>query len=302
LERKLWPKPTGLIEWIGITHFNGCNNACDYCWLQWADNGRGRPKFPANSYGILAAIEQLVDRGLITARTIIDFGGGGEPSIAPDFDQLFEQFVRRGLEVWLHTNSVRISPVVLAGQLELRSVHVVCSVDSGTRETYQNVKQRDHFEQVWANLRAYKAAGAQVLVKYIMQSNNCSPQDIEAFMARIRESGILSVLWDIDQRYRNPASEVIMGLAHLHHLCRNERISLLPANIGLNPEDGEEINARIQVACRFFEHSTFERIRDRAGTPRENETNKLRELEREVAALREMLAAHARAQEARVSG
>ncbi len=86
-----------------------------------------------------------------------------------------------------------------------------------------------------------------------------------------------------------------MGLAHLHHLCRNERIALLPANIGLNPEDGEEINARIQVACRFFEQSTFERLHATATAERQIGMDKLQDLEREIAALKEMLAGRATA-------
>jgi hypothetical protein len=49
LIRRVWPKPNGKIDWLGITHFNACNNACDYCWLQWAENGRGRPNHNGRS-------------------------------------------------------------------------------------------------------------------------------------------------------------------------------------------------------------------------------------------------------------
>lgn len=253
LVRKLWPEPTGKIDWIGITHFNGCNNACDYCWLQWADNGRGRPNHPSKSYAVIPAIEKLIDQGMLAADAIVDFGGGGEPTLTPEFDELFGRLVRSGIEVWLHTNGVRLPESIAHDRLDLKKVHVVCSVDAGTAETYRVVKARNHFCKVSENLKTYRTRGAEVIAKYIMQGNNCSVPDIEGFIGLARQINIPLVVWDIDMRFRDPAPEIIAGLARLHLLARTEGLSILPANIGLNAEDRDGLIAKIQSACRALD-------------------------------------------------
>jgi hypothetical protein len=255
LVRKVWPKPSGKIDWLGITHFNGCNNACDYCWLQWAENGRGRPNHPSKSYAIIPAIDQLINRGLLADDAIIDYGGGGEPTLMPEFDEVLSRFTRCGAEQWLHTNCVRLPEVVAHNRLDLGKVHVVCSVDAGTPETYLAVKQRDHFRQVWANLGTYLARGAIVIAKYIMQENNCSAADIEGFVSLACETGIAFVQWDIDLRFPDPSPGTLNGLAYLHNLARAEGLSLQPANIGLKSANRDIVLARIEAACRLLDET-----------------------------------------------
>jgi sulfatase maturation enzyme AslB (radical SAM superfamily) len=142
LVREKWSKPSRRIEWLGITHFNLCNNACDYCWLQWAENGRGRPNYPSKSYAVIPAIDQLIDQGLLATDLTVDFGGGGEPTLMPEFDELLVRFTRYGAQQWIHTNCVRLPPPISEGNLDLRKVHIVCSIDAGSRETYRTVKFR----------------------------------------------------------------------------------------------------------------------------------------------------------------
>jgi|HubBroStandDraft_1064217.scaffolds.fasta_scaffold64321_3 radical SAM family protein len=263
LVRKVWPKRSGKIDWLGITHFNGCNNACDYCWLQWAENGRGKPNHPSKSYAIIPAIDQLVSRGLLAADAIVDYGGGGEPTLMPEFDELLGRFTRCGAEQWLHTNCVRMPEPVAQGKLDLGKVHVVCSVDSGTPGTYLLLKQRDYFLKVWANLEIYLDRGALVIAKYIMQGNNCSRRDIEGFIQHAYGGGISLLQWDIDLRFPDPSPQIIDGLAYLHHLARAKGLSLTPANIGLKSANREEVISRIESACRALE----EQVADDATPP-----------------------------------
>lgn len=253
LVRKKWPRSSGTIDWLGITHFNLCNNACDYCWLQWAENGRGRPNFPFKTYAVTPAIDELARQGLIGPDLIVDFGGGGEPTLMPEFDELLERFSVGGAEQWVHTNGVRLPRPVFEGRIDLGKVHIVCSVDAGTRETYRLVKTRDHYEEVWTHMAVYLARGAKVMAKYIMQENNCSAQDIEGFVSDGCEAGVSGLLWDIDLRYPAPASEVITGLAHLHHLARLSGLSLAPANIGLKSANRDSVIESVGRAFRALD-------------------------------------------------
>lgn len=252
LIRKVWPKPSGKIDWLGITHFNACNNSCDYCWLQWAENGRGRPNHPSTTYAVIPAIEQLIDGGLLAADAVIDYGGGGEPTLMAEFDKLLIRFARCGAEQWLHTNCVKLPESVAQDRLDLGRVHVVCSVDAGTSATYLAVKQRDHFDKVWENLTIYRARGSEVNAKYIVQENNCSSRDIEGFIRLVGKAGISRVQWDIDLRFPDPSPQVVNGIAYLHHLARAERLSVTAANIGLKSAARDEVIAKIEAACRLF--------------------------------------------------
>jgi pyruvate-formate lyase-activating enzyme len=249
LVRKRWPKPSGRIDWIGITHFNGCNNACDYCWLQWGENGRGKPNHPSRSYAVADLIEEMAANGLIADSAVVDFGGGGEPTLMPEFDRLLVHFARSGSEQWVHTNGVRLPEPVRGGGIDLRKVRIVCSVDAGTPQTYHLVKARDHFRQVWENLAVYRDHGATVIAKYIMQENNGSEKDIEGFVRRARSERIPLLQWDIDLRFPDPSEAIIASLAYLHHLAEIEGLPLSPANIGLKSSNREGVLGRIAQAA-----------------------------------------------------
>jgi pyruvate-formate lyase-activating enzyme len=250
LVRQEWPEPGGSLDWLGITHHNGCNNACDYCWRQWAEGDGPGVERPAASYVIIPAVVELIDGGRLAPDLTVDFGGGGEPTLMPEFDEAFGLFVRRGATIWLHTNAVCLPAPVIQRRLDLSKVHVVCSVDAGTPGTYRTVKQRDHFPRVWANLAAYREGGAEVVAKYLMQGNNCAAAEVAGFIRCALATGIHCLQWDIDMRFPDPTPDIISGLAYLHHLAEREGLSLTPGSIGLNSASRLEICAKVQAARR----------------------------------------------------
>lgn len=133
-----WGLQNGLLDWIGITNYVICNVLCTYCWLNYADYSpmRDTRRRKAQKYRIGPVIDQVLDHGLLKQEAIIDWGGGGEPTLNPDFDS--------------------------------GTLRILCSLDAGTRETYARIKQRDRFDRVVTNLRRYIERGAVVVPKFLV--------------------------------------------------------------------------------------------------------------------------------------
>lgn len=212
-----WPERTGKFDWIGITHDARCNLECNYCWLQWADYAPRRNPAPYRDarYSVLGPIRELLSKDLLANGTLIDWGGGGEPTLFDEFEELLTEFSRRQYTQWLHTNGVRVAAGVLNETIDCSNIHILCSVDAGAAETYKKMKKRDEYQTVWRNLRLYRRRGAHVVVKYIVTGENCSPKEIRAFIQDAVRHGRPDILADIDHRYPDVDTAILTGLAFM---------------------------------------------------------------------------------------
>jgi uncharacterized Fe-S cluster-containing radical SAM superfamily protein len=212
-----WPARTGKFDWIGITHDARCNLECNYCWLQWADYApRHNPAlYRQMRYNVLRPIREMLAKNLVADGALIDWGGGGEPSLFDEFEELLMQFSRRQYSQWLHTNAVRAPAAIVNGTADCSDIHVLCSVDAGCPETYKRMKKRDEYRAVWRNLLLYRRRGAQVVAKYIVTSENCSRKEISSFVRDALSHGRPHVLGDIDHRYPDVSADVLDGLAFM---------------------------------------------------------------------------------------
>src|SRR5262249_30350849 len=124
-------------------------------------------------------------------------------------------FSRRKYTQWLHTNGVRAPAAILNGTTDCSDIHILCSVDAGSPETYKRIKEGDEYQTVWRNLLLYRRRGAQVVVKYIVTEENCSRKEIRSFVQDVRRHGRPLVLADIDHRYPDVTSAILAGLAFM---------------------------------------------------------------------------------------
>jgi hypothetical protein len=253
LVEKVWEESRYSITWLGITNFNYCNIACDYCWLQWAEySPRQKGVVVEKPYAILPIVEMLIDDALLAPSAIIDWGGGGESTIMPDFDRTFEVLNDYGTTQWLHTNAVRLpTPIGRNGRLDRKRVRVLCSVDAGRAETFKAIKVRDRFDQVVTNLAAYSAAGAYVAAKYILSDLNRSREELNEFLMLMRKAGVNEVIGDLDYRAPNPSNEIIEALAYLKLRCASIGMPFQLGSTGVNHAREFGVPARVEMA--FFE-------------------------------------------------
>jgi hypothetical protein len=102
-----------------------------------------------------------------------------------------------GINIQLATNATYIPK----GFLEVcanysKQISLLISLDCGTRETYEKIKQRDLFEQVIQNLTIYSEYIRQIFLKYILLEENLN--DIDAFLSIAQKLHIIKIINDFD--------------------------------------------------------------------------------------------------------
>jgi sulfatase maturation enzyme AslB (radical SAM superfamily) len=123
------------VDWLGLQHWQGCNLDCHYCSLNTRRSAPVRPPpgMPLAHYKVGETLESLIAEKRLDANAVIDWGGGGEPLLMPEFNSAFRLLARLGADQWLHTNGT-VFPICLKKDASnLSRVHVICSLDSGTR-------------------------------------------------------------------------------------------------------------------------------------------------------------------------
>lgn len=263
LVSRSWPRSRYPIRWLGITHWDACNLHCDYCWLQWAEwSPRKRAtKLPPQMYVVTEAIHQLIDENWIAPNTLVDWGGGGEPTLIPEFDEVLRLLDAHGTTQWMHTNGTILPEAILRGTIDSRRIHVLCSVDAGTPETFRKIKHRNCYDAVWRNLQTYIFAGAQVTVKYLMFSGNCSRKEIDRFVRDALRFGRPSIVGDIDHRQPDPKKEIIEGLAYLKWLAEMESLSYSCGETGADSAPEFNVAERVEAAAERFKNNRYYRFR-----------------------------------------
>lgn len=266
LEKKVWPAPAYPVEWLGITNWLGCNLACNYCWLEWsAWSPRKQPvKRYSHHYDVSQALDTLLAERWLAPYGLVDWGGGGEPTLMPLFDHYLPLLADYGVTQWLHTNATRLPRPIAKGTVDASRLKVLCSVDAGSQQTYQALKQTDRYDTVWRNLSIYLDRSAEVTVKYIVTPENCGLNELKQFVKTAAAHKIPTIIGDIDHRLTRPDPKIITGLAHLQTLSLQAGIYYVYGSTGdrHNPEADvpqviERKLARLRAAKIWTDRARF---------------------------------------------
>jgi pyruvate-formate lyase-activating enzyme len=261
LTQQVWPERRYRFDWIGITHYTACNLTCSYCWLLWADYSPRRTRQPVQLYSITPFVRQLIDERLLDPRGEIDWGGGGEPTLMPEFNECFEALREYGVTQWLHTNAVRIPRSLQSAGAGPGRLKVICSVDAGTAATYRSLKLRDAFEQVWRNVDHYRRLGAEVRLKYIMLPDNCDDENISEFVTRAATLPGCTILSDVDYRNPVPDEAIMRGLLSLHTAAHAAGIHIRYGSTGEYSAVDQSTSTRIADRMRELQSAPASRPR-----------------------------------------
>jgi sulfatase maturation enzyme AslB (radical SAM superfamily) len=245
-------RPPDRLTWLGISHLNVCNLECEYCWLQWANNSpRLQPGPPAGGYRVLEQIVAMHEAGRIDNKTVIDWGGGGDPTLMVDFADTVAYLAHHGLRQWIHTNAVKLSPRLLDPDLVLDKVGVLCSIDSGFPHTYKAIKRRDRLDQVWEHLAALRRRNAVVVAKYIVTDRNSADEELVEFVRRARAVEVSQIDLDIDHRHPEPEPHIIAALARLKWLALvPPGIEVRVGSTGINSCPERDVKGLVEEAFR----------------------------------------------------
>ncbi|MBQ8887220.1 MAG: radical SAM protein [Candidatus Gastranaerophilales bacterium] len=214
------------ISFINFDHWSQCNSNCIYCNVQ-----TDKPKAKNN---VLNAVKDLIKQGKFRNDGEITFQGG-EPTILKEFEPILKLFIKQGSKVRVHSSGILFSRAIRDG-LKKGAVTVVISPDSVTKETYKKVKRVDKSNKVWDNIKHYRKGLKEdftknVKVKYIIIPGiNDTFEEVTAFLNKIKEFDIKSVIVDIEYIYANRNIEnisehVFMLMDYIETVAKENDIS-----------------------------------------------------------------------------
>ncbi len=186
------------IDEVLIGHFTHCNCNCIYCYTE-----KDKKFFNANkTYNIYPVIKDMIDKKVLSKNSTITFGGG-EPTILKEFEELVYMLLDYDVyNIRIHSDGIKYSSAIEKG-LKLGKITLITSVDSGTPEVYQKIKQVPCCEQVWKNLAKYaKTKNGLIRTKFVLIPGvNDSLSEIKNWLKKTYEAGITNVAFDIEDNW-----------------------------------------------------------------------------------------------------
>lgn len=139
-----------------------CNHDCNFCAYRWsgytsnvlftkdaelASFGHNNPKRWIPRSKVFEILDDCVEMGIPS----VQFTGGGEPTVHPNFGEVYSTAQSLGLQTALVTNGARLNRFVeMAG----KSSWVRVSIDAGYSDTYASMRNisESNFQTVWNNI------------------------------------------------------------------------------------------------------------------------------------------------------
>ena len=186
------------IDYLLLTPWVPCNSNCIYCEAPRDKEVIANTKV----YKVLPLIKDMIKNNILKKDGTIDFAGG-EPTIYREFEDLLHEFIKHDFtKIIIHTNAIKKSNAIIKG-LKKGVVRVLVSIDAGSKEVHEKVKQVKSYDSVWKNLKEYaknQPEGADnVKAKYIIVPGlNDSETEISLWLEKCKEINIKSVVLNLD--------------------------------------------------------------------------------------------------------
>lgn len=201
LEERDWFQKDEITH-IVFDHWTHCNCKCIYCYTE-------EDKALYNSlktYNVLPIIKDMLDKNILKPGGAIGFGGG-EPTMLDEFDELITLLLeKKFINIRVPSSAIKYSPIIEKG-IASKQLTVVVSVDSGSRETYNKIKQLDLYDKVCENIKKYSNAQVEpgyVISKYIIIPGiNDNTEEIDRWLKFNQENNISYVVIDIENSWLN---------------------------------------------------------------------------------------------------
>ena len=186
------------IDEVLIGHFTHCNCNCIYCYTE-----KDKKFFNNNkTYNIYPVIKDMIEKGVLSKNATVTFGGG-EPTILHEFEELVYLLLDYDVyNIRIHSDGIKYSPAIEKG-LKLGKITLITSIDSGSKETYEKIKQVPCYDKVWQNMAKYaKTKNGLIRTKYVLIPGiNDSLSEVRNFLKKTHESGIRNIAFDIEDTW-----------------------------------------------------------------------------------------------------
>ena len=190
------------LDHLYISHWTKCNSKCIYCYeSNFPEDFKNK-----NLYEVLPILKNLYEQGLLKREANIAFGGG-EPTLLGEFDDIIKFFMDNYfIRFRVHTSGIKYSET-LAQAINALIAYVVVSIDAGTKETYEKIKQVPCYEKVRDNVRKY-ALNTTFLGRDLISTKfviipgiNDTKEEIEKWLQGNREDGLYASVLDIEENW-----------------------------------------------------------------------------------------------------
>ncbi len=145
-----------------------CNFRCRMCYVRMTDA-------QAAPYGRLRTVEEWLDMAhqLLEAGVLYLTLTGGECTMYPDFERLYEELCRMGFQIGLMSNAGAYTDSVRDVFRRFPPMSVSVTLYGGSNETYRNVTGDPHgLDKVLDNIRFLQSLGVPVKLSFTMVRQN----------------------------------------------------------------------------------------------------------------------------------
>ncbi len=186
------------IDEVLIGHFTHCNCNCIYCYTE-----KDKKFFNANkTYNIYPVMKDMIEKGVLSKKATITFGGG-EPTILKEFEELVYLLLDYDVyNIRIHSDGIKYSPAIEKG-LQMGKITLITSVDSSSKEIYEEIKQVQCYDKVWENLKKYAAAkNGLIRTKYVLIPGvNDSLKEVKNWLQKTHKAGVKHIAFDIEDNW-----------------------------------------------------------------------------------------------------
>lgn len=216
LRKKMWPYRKNLFNYLNVGHAVLCNLSCKFCGIdKYFYKGVSTPTEEVVNYINLLISQKYMDSSAVISIT------GGEPSIMKDLDALLDLFINGKFNVFIYSNGTVFSEPI-AKALKSGMAEVVISVDAVSQDAYNKIKGKDLCNTVWDNIKRYASIdNTKVKPKMIIMDENI--EDVEPFVNRCKDYGIVNALYDYDRNVW-PTEKITQALRFFEHCCKKNGI------------------------------------------------------------------------------
>ena len=129
LEEKDWDEED-YINFLQFNYWIQCNSKCTYCYE--VQNKKIFDKI--KPYNTVPIIKEMIEKNILRKGGEIAFGGG-EPTIAPEFEDLIKLLTESSFRnMRIHSSGIKFSPAIEEA-IKKGVLNVVISIDSGCEKT-----------------------------------------------------------------------------------------------------------------------------------------------------------------------
>ncbi len=188
LEERNWDDDD-YINFLQFNYWVQCNSKCSYCYE--VQNRKIFDKI--KPYNTVPIIKDMIEKKILRPGGEVAFGGG-EPTIAPEFEDLIKLLTDNNFSnMRIHSSGIKYSPAI-ENAIKKGVLNVVISIDSGCEKTYKKIKNVNAYKKVLENMNKYAQANTNnyglMTSKFIIIPNvNDNRKEIDLWIDSVRNIG-----------------------------------------------------------------------------------------------------------------